>query len=76
MPHLKKISGEKCVKILCKHFDFIQVRQRGSHIVLKKTLNEQSIGTVVPNHKELKIGPLKGILKLAQIDEKEFVKFQ
>jgi len=31
------------------------------------------LGTVVPNHKELKIGTLKGILELAEINEEEFV---
>ena len=30
------------------------------------------VGTVVPMHKELKIGTLKGLLKLAKIDPDEF----
>lgn len=30
---------------------------------------------VVPIHSELKIGTLKGILKLAKIDEEEFKKY-
>ncbi len=70
MPSLRKISGKECIKILCNHFGFKAVRQRGSHIVLKK----DGIGTVVPNHKELKIGTLKGILELAKVDEEEFAK--
>ncbi len=44
------------------------VRQRGSHVVLRKG----SIGTVVPNHDELKRGTLKGILELAKIREEDF----
>ncbi|MBS3095724.1 type II toxin-antitoxin system HicA family toxin [Candidatus Woesearchaeota archaeon] len=36
--------------------------QLGSHIVLRKETESYTIGTVVPNHKELKIGTLKGIL--------------
>jgi len=36
---------------------------------------EGKVGTVVPLHKELKIGTLRGILKLAKIDEEEFAKF-
>ena len=71
MPSLRKISGKDCIKILCNNFGFKAVRQRGSHIVLKKN----GIGTVVPNHKELKIGTLKGILKLGKIDDEEFMKF-
>ena len=69
---LKKISGKDCVKILCNKFGFKIIRQKGSHIVLRK----DRIGTVVPNHKELKIGTLKGILELAKIKEEEFVKYQ
>ena len=73
MPKLKKISGKNCVKILCNKFDFEVIRQKGSHIILKQK-SDSSIGTVVPNHKELKIGTLKGILKLAKIEEEKFAK--
>ena len=69
MPKLRKISGKECVKILCNKFDFKVVRQRGSHIILKKETKEGTVGTVVPNHKELKIGTLKGVLKLGKVDE-------
>ncbi|HIH12299.1 TPA: type II toxin-antitoxin system HicA family toxin [Candidatus Woesearchaeota archaeon] len=76
MPTLKKISGKDCVKILCNKFDFIAVRQSGSHIILKKETSAATVGTVVPNHKELKVGTLKGILKLAKVSEEEFAEFQ
>nr|QNO55285.1 hypothetical protein NKHFOMCA_00028 [Methanosarcinales archaeon ANME-1 ERB7]QNO57477.1 hypothetical protein PBOADKMI_00022 [Methanosarcinales archaeon ANME-1 ERB7] len=33
------------------------------------------VGTVVPMHKELKIGTLKGVLKLAKVDTDEFSKY-
>jgi len=59
------------VKVLCKHFGFRVARRRGSHVVLKKN----GVGTVVPIHKELKRGTLKGLLELGKIDEKEFRKF-
>lgn len=76
MKTLKKISGKECVKILCNKFGFYISRQKGSHIVLKKDMNGNSIGTVVPNHKELKLGTLKNILELAEISEDEFAKYQ
>ena len=76
MPGLKKVSGRDCVAILCKHFGFDMVRQRGSHIVLRKETAEGSIGTVVPDHRELKLGTLKGVLRLAKVDTEEFAKFQ
>ena len=74
MSRLRNISGSECVKILCNRFGFKIVRQKGSHIVLKKKMDEVYIGTVVPNHKELKIGTLKGILELAQVKEEDFAK--
>lgn len=72
MPKLPRISGEKTITILQK-LGFIKIRQRGSHVILKKHLNEGDIGCVVPMHKELAIGTLKGILRQAMIDEKEFL---
>ena len=76
MRTLKKISGKECIKILCNKFGFVVKRQTGSHIVLRKETHTGAIGTVVPNHKELKIGTLKGILELAKIKEEDFTKHQ
>ncbi|MFH1270269.1 MAG: hypothetical protein ABII03_01415 [Nanoarchaeota archaeon] len=41
-------------------------------MILKKETPEGKVGTVAPNHSELKIGTLKKILKLAKIDEDDF----
>tara|TARA_Y100000294_G_scaffold119671_1_gene111151 strand:+ start:6394 stop:6618 length:225 start_codon:yes stop_codon:yes gene_type:complete len=73
---LWRISGKECVKILCNKFGFKIKRQRGSHIVLRKETPEGAVGTVVPNHKELKVGTLKGVLELAKIDEEDFEEYQ
>jgi len=75
MPKLKKLSGEECIKILCNKFGFSFARQRGSHVVLKKETEQGKIGTVVPKHKELKIGTLKNILFLAKVPEEDFIKY-
>jgi predicted RNA binding protein YcfA (HicA-like mRNA interferase family) len=69
---LKPISGKDCVKILCNTFGFHVVRQKGSHIVLRKETPQGPVGTVVPNHPELKIGTMKGVLELAKVKEEEF----
>ena len=76
MSGLKRISGKDCVKILCNKFGFQIKRQRGSHVVLRKETELGAIVTVVPKHKELKIGTLKGILELAKIEADEFVFYQ
>jgi len=75
LSNLKKISGKECIKILCNKFGFKIVRQKGSHVVLKKQTSTGFVGTVVPKHKELKIGTLKSILELAKIKEEDFEKF-
>jgi len=74
MSKLRSISGSECVKILCNKFGFKIIRQKGSHIVLKKITENGAVGTVVPNHPELKVGTLKGILELAKVNEEEFEK--
>ena len=74
-PQLRKVSGKECVKILCNKFGFQIVRQRGSHVLIKKETNLGKVGTVVPQHKEIKIGTLKAILKQAKISEEEFTRF-
>ncbi|MEE9117774.1 MAG: type II toxin-antitoxin system HicA family toxin [Calditrichia bacterium] len=53
---------------------FARVRQRGSHVVLKKSTSDGKVGCVVPLHRELKIGTLRGILKQANINVEEFEK--
>ena len=72
MPKLKKVSGRDVVKILCNKLNFEISGRSGSHVRLSKQTPDGKIGTVVPMHKELKIGTLKSILRLAKITEEEF----
>ncbi len=65
MPKLKVISGKEAIRRLEK-LGFKQIRRRGSHVVLKKQTLEGEIGCVVPLHKELAVGTLRGILKSRQ----------
>ena len=70
----KTLSAKRVVKILCQEFDFCFVSQKGSHIKLRKKVRNREITTVIPLHRELAHGTLRGILKLAEVDEKEFWK--
>jgi len=72
MPKLKRVSGEEAIRALEK-LGFIRVRQRGSHDVLRKETSEGVTGCVVPLHKELAIGTLRGILPQAQVTPDEFM---
>jgi len=75
LPKLRKVSGKTTVKILCNKFGF-EIRGRsGSHVRLSKVTPEGKVGTVIPMHDEIKIGTLKGLLKLAKVDPDEFSKY-
>ena len=69
MPSLLRISDAATVRALEK-LGFRQVRQRGSHVVLRRG----DAVTVVPLHRrDLAIGTLHGILKQAGVTADEFV---
>jgi len=69
---LPAVSGGEVVKALRKSgFDF--VRQKGSHIRLEKTINEEVIRVTVPLHEILKKGTLRRILKDAGMNVGRFV---
>ncbi len=72
MPKLPRISSKKAIKTL-ERLGFEQVRQTGSHVVMKKKTEQGEIGCVVPVHRELKVGTLSGILKQAQITVDDFI---
>jgi predicted RNA binding protein YcfA (HicA-like mRNA interferase family) len=71
---LPKLSGREIIKILVKEFGFEVVRQKGSHVILRKFSDGKKIVTIVPLHKEVKTGTLLGILELAKISREEFMK--
>jgi predicted RNA binding protein YcfA (HicA-like mRNA interferase family) len=72
MRKLQRVSGEVAINTLEK-FGFKKVRQRGSHVILKKQTSEGETGCVVPLHKELAVGTLRGILKQARLNVDEFM---
>jgi predicted RNA binding protein YcfA (HicA-like mRNA interferase family) len=69
---LPVISGGDCVKALQKA-GFEVVRERGSHIILRRNEPEPARTVPVPNHRELKQGTLRGIIRLAGLTPEEFI---
>ncbi len=57
---------------MLEEFGFTKVRQKGSHVILKKTTSAGGVGCVVPLHKALAVGTLRGILKQAKVTPEEF----
>lgn len=72
MPKLPRMSGRELIRWL-ELFGFSQIRQKGSHIIWKKQTADGAIGTVVPDHKELAEGTVRGIQKQAKINTDEFL---
>ena len=75
MPRLPLLSGKDAVKILTRDFGFFFVSQKGSHMKLQKKTDDHIITTIIPNHKELARGTLRGVLRLANISEDEFINY-
>ena len=71
MPRLPRLSGAEAIRALERQGS-IQVRQRGSHVVMKRIGSEGSTGCVVPLHAQLAVGTLRGILKQAGVTPTDF----
>ena len=71
MGKLKILSGKEVCKILSAN-GFEQVRQKGSHIVMQKRVNNSTITVPVPNHSEIKIGTLQSIIRQSGISKEQF----
>lgn len=71
MSKLPVLSAQKLIRAL-KKMGFEELRQSGSHIVLKHADGRIAI---VPNHKEIKKGTLRnGILKPLNISVEQLLK--
>jgi len=71
---LPRLSGCEVVELLVRKFSFTVRRQRGSHVVLVKHVDDRKIVTVVPLRPELKLGTLLGVLELAGIAREDFLR--
>jgi len=70
MPPLPTLSGREVVKIFAKD-GWVQVRQRGSHMILVK---EGHIATLsVPDHKEIAKGTLRSLIRASGLTVEEFL---
>ena len=68
MPRLPHVSGAEAVRAL-QRLGFEVIRQKGSHIIMRRGAS----GCVVPNHREVKVGTLSGVLRQAGVSAEEFI---
>jgi predicted RNA binding protein YcfA (HicA-like mRNA interferase family) len=62
MPKLRVLSGRQVCKIMSQ-YGFVELRQRGSHIIMQKSQGSTTITVPVPDHDELRNGTLSGIIR-------------
>ena len=68
MPKLPHVSGTEALKAL-QGLGFEKVRQRGSHVVVRRGAK----GCVIPMHSEIRVGTLAGLLRQADVSLEEFI---
>ena len=57
----RNLSGASLIKVLIKHFDYVQVNQVGSHVILE-TEDPSHQRIAIPNHKMLRVGTLNSVI--------------
>jgi len=68
MAKLRRMSCDEAAKVF-QRLGFHVARQRGSHVVLRRG----DYGCVIPLHKELAMGTLRGAIRQAGVTVEEFV---
>ena len=71
MGKLRVLSGRDACKILEQH-GFLEVRRRGSHVVMQRRTDAGTVTVPVPDHPELAIGTLLSIIRQSGIARTEF----
>jgi predicted RNA binding protein YcfA (HicA-like mRNA interferase family) len=65
------MSGQEACAVLARN-GFVEIRRRGSHIVMQKQGEEGTITVPVPDHKTLKTGTLRSIIRQSGLARSEF----
>jgi predicted RNA binding protein YcfA (HicA-like mRNA interferase family) len=68
---LRVLSAKQVCQILTEQ-GFIQVRQRGSHIIMQKKIDNSTLTIPVPNYPEIKIGTLQSIIRQSNLSRSLF----
>ena len=71
MGKLRTLSASDVCKILNKH-GFKEIRRKGSHIVMQKTIGKGTVTVIVPNHRLIRKGTLMSIIRQSGLPKSEF----
>ncbi|HEX4131314.1 MAG TPA: type II toxin-antitoxin system HicA family toxin [Pirellulales bacterium] len=68
---LRTLSGAEACAILAQH-GFREVRRRGSHVIMQRTGTDETTTVPVPDHRELRIGTLRSIIRQSGVPRAAF----
>jgi len=68
---LRVLSGKDVCAILEKH-GFVEVRRRGSHVVMQRKTETSTVTIPVPDHGEFRVGTLRSIIRQSGLPRGEF----
>ena len=71
MSRLRRLSGREVCAILSR-YGFEEKRQKGSHLIMQKSLPDSTITVPVPLHSELRAGTLQSIIRQSGVPRSEF----
>jgi predicted RNA binding protein YcfA (HicA-like mRNA interferase family) len=72
-PKLPAVSGQQAVRVF-RRLGYEVVRQRGSHLRLRHLHDPARLPLTIPDHRVLKLGLLRRLIRDAQIDVDEFIR--
>ena len=72
MKHLPVVSGKDVIRVLTRA-GFSFVRQKGSHVRMKKQGADSVLNVTIPLHEELDRTTLRSIIKASELSEEEFL---
>jgi predicted RNA binding protein YcfA (HicA-like mRNA interferase family) len=71
VPKLRVLSGREVCAILAHH-GFVEVRRRGSHIVMQRSVGTGTTTVIVPDYSELRIGTRQSIIRQSELNRALF----
>ena len=71
MGRLRVLSGREVCRIL-EARGFVEVRRRGSHIVMQYRSGKETVTVPVPDHREIATGTLLSIIRQSGLPRVEF----
>lgn len=71
MGRLRVLSGREVCRILAAH-GFVEVRRRGSHVIMQRQVPDGTVTVPVPDHSELRTGTLLSIVRQSRLQRALF----